>query len=194
MGRKTEETIAEGTSIAVAAARLTIKNQILVRTIIGEANYNAEDFLPGARTLINNLAAEAAEAADRLRKEGRSAWGKHTQSVGTHDYRGADVKNLRRRRKQSQGVADQLRMMVVDDDKVLAIIDEAREAAWADVSANLDRHLRQEVIRPESDPDYAMMRGARMQAVRLVDLQALSSQMKARNKALRGLDDDLAGV
>jgi hypothetical protein len=37
-------------------------------------------------------------------------------------------------------------------------------------------------MRPEQDPDYATMREARMQALRLVDLQALSSQQRAKRK------------
>jgi hypothetical protein len=37
-------------------------------------------------------------------------------------------------------------------------------------------------MRPDQDPDYDRMREARMQALRLVDLQALSSQQRAKAK------------
>ena len=60
--------------------------------------------------------------------------------------------------------------------------DPAREAAWADVRGNLDRRLHVEGMRPDQDPDYEVMREARMQALRLVDLQALSSEQRARRK------------
>ncbi|MGB3375967.1 MAG: asparagine synthase, partial [Microbacterium sp.] len=55
-------------------------------------------------------------------------------------------------------------------------------AAWADVRGNLDRRLRVEGMRPDQDPDYERMRDARMQALKLVDLQALSSEQRARRK------------
>jgi hypothetical protein len=62
------------------------------------------------------------------------------------------------------------------------LVEEARSAAWADVRGNLDRRLRVEGMRPDQDPDYERMRDARMQALRLVDLQALSSEQRARRK------------
>jgi hypothetical protein len=37
-------------------------------------------------------------------------------------------------------------------------------------------------MRPDHDPDYGRMREARMQALRLVDLQALSSEQRAKAK------------
>ena len=46
----------------------------------------------------------------------------------------------------------------------------------------LDRRLRVEGMRPDQDPDYDRMREARMQALKLVDLQALSSQQRTRKK------------
>lgn len=37
-------------------------------------------------------------------------------------------------------------------------------------------------MRPDQDPDYERMRDARMQALKLVDLQALASDRRARKK------------
>jgi hypothetical protein len=37
-------------------------------------------------------------------------------------------------------------------------------------------------MRPDQDPDYDRMREARMQALRLVDLQALSSAQRAKDR------------
>jgi hypothetical protein len=49
-------------------------------------------------------------------------------------------------------------------------------------------------MRPDQDPDYERMREARMQALRLVDLQALSSLQRAKakraNKQESESDDD----
>lgn len=183
MPGKLAEAIAEGVSIALAAGRLTLKNHILVDTIVDNDSFDVEHFRAVARRALEDLAVESESVADRLKQQGRRAWGKHTQSDGTHDYRDRDVRNLRKRRKQSAGVAAQLRTMMDDPTQLDALVEEAREAAWSDVESNLVRTLRAESMRPDNEPDYAMMREARMQALRLVDLQALESQVKARKKA-----------
>lgn len=182
---KQAEAIAEGVAIAVAAARLAMKNHILVDTIALDESFDPTHMADAARRILADLADEADAAADRLKQQGRKAWGRHSQSVGTHDYRDRDVRNLRRRRRQSEGVAVKLRKMMDDDAQLAEMIEDAREAAWSDVSANLDRTLRVEAMRPDADPDYDTMRDARMQALMLVDLQALEAQVKARKRAAK---------
>jgi len=179
---RTADAIAEGVAIATAAARLSVKNRILVGTIAQGGVFDADQYVDAARTALLAMAAEseqAAEAVTRLRKRAR---GRHSDPAGTHDYRDRDVRNLRRRAKQSAGVADRLKAMADDSEKLGALVEDAREAAWGDVRSNLDRRLVVEGMRPEQDPDYATMREARMQALRLVDLQALSSQQRAKRK------------
>jgi len=78
--------------------------------------------------------------------------------------------------------AEKLRAIADDSEQLGALVEGAREAAWADVRGNLDRRLHVEGMRPDQDPEYAVMREARMQALRLVDLQALSSEQRARRK------------
>ncbi|MEE2815638.1 MAG: hypothetical protein VYC96_08180, partial [Actinomycetota bacterium] len=69
-----------------------------------------------------------------------------------------------------------------DPEALRALVEEARAAAWTDVRSNLDRRLRVEGMRADQDPEYEQMREARMQALKLVDLQALSSEQRARRK------------
>jgi len=179
---RTADAIAEGVAIATAAARLTVKNHILVGTIAKGGVFDVDRYVEDARVALLAMAAEseqAAEAATRMRKRAR---GRYSDPAGTHDYRDRDVRNLRRRAKQSAGVADRIRAMADDSEKLGRLVEDAREAAWADVRGNLDRRLVVEGMRPEQDPDYAVMREARMQALRLVDLQALSSQQRAKRK------------
>src|SRR5690606_34335210 len=87
---------------------------------------------------------------------------------------------LRRRAKQSIGVANRLKAMAEDPEQLRKLVEDAREAAWGDVRSNLDRRLHVEGMRPDQDPDYATMREARMQALRLVDLQALVAGKRGR--------------
>ena len=177
MGR-TADAIAEGVAIATAAARLAVKNHILIGTIAEDGVFDMDKYIDDAREALRAMAEESEEAAATVTALRKRARGRHSDPVGTHDYRDRDVRNLRRRAKQSTGVAVRLREIMQDRERLAEIVEEARDAAWADVRHNLDRRLRVEGMRP----DYNRMREARMQALRLVDLQALSSEQRAKAK------------
>lgn len=181
MGR-TADAIAEGVAIATAAARLVVKNHILVGTIAEGGVFDTDEYIADAREALRAMAEESEQAEKMLTELRKRARGRHSDSSGTHDYRDRDVRNLKRRAKQSHGVATKLRETMENPEALRLIVEEAREGAWADVRHNLDRRLRVEGMRPDQDPDYERMREARMQALRLVDLQALSSQQRARRK------------
>lgn len=181
MGRNADA-IAEGVAIATAAARLMVKNHILVGTIAKGGVFDVAEYLDHARSALLAMAAESEQAAEMVTSMRRRARGRHSDPSGTHDYRDRDVRNLRRRAKQSTGVAERLKAMAGDSEKLRELVEGAREAAWADVRGNLDRRLLVEGMRPDQDPEYEVMREARMQALRLVDLQALSSEQRARRK------------
>jgi len=179
---RTADAIAEGVAIATSAARLAVKNHILVGTIAEGGAFDTEKYVADAREALRAMAEESEAAEKTLTELRKRARGRHSDPVGTHDYRDRDVRNLRRRAKQSHGVATKLREMMEDPEQLGVIVEEARQAAWADVRHNLDRRLTVEGMRPEQDPDYERMREARMQALRLVDLQALSSRQRAKAK------------
>ena len=127
------------------------------------------------------------------RTQRKRAWGKFTDSDGTHDYRDRDMRNLRKREKQYRGVAKELRVRAADPEAVRELVEQARDAAWGDVEANLQRRLRVEGMRADVDPDYDVMRGARMQALRLVDLPKLSAHRRklAEGEALQAEEQAL---
>jgi len=179
---RSADAIAEGVAIATAAARLSVKNHILVGTIAQGGVFDLDRYKSDAREALLAMAQESEDAAEHLTFLRKKARGRYSDPHGTHDYRDRDVRNLRRRAKQSLGVASNLRKMTEDDDALRELVEQAREAAWGDVRGNLDRRLRVEGMRPDQDPDYDRMREARMQALKLVDLQALSSQQRTRKK------------
>ena len=179
---KSADAIAEGVAIATSAARLTIKNHILVGTIAeGGAFHVAKDMNDPHEALLA-LAAESQEAAELATKLRKRAHGRYSDPHGTHDYRDRDVRNLKKRAKQSAAVADRLREMADDPESLRFLVEAARSAARGDVATNLQSRLTVEAMRPDQDPDYGTMREARMQALRLVDLQALASEQRARRK------------
>ncbi len=183
MGRTTDA-IDEGVAIATAAARLAVKNRILVDTIGAGGAFDAERYAAEARDALGDLATEAEAAADLLEQLRKRARGRYSDPVGTHDYRARDVGNLRRRQKQSAGLAERLREVCDDSEAVHRLVAEARQAAWEDVRSNVDRRLRVEGMRAEQDPHYASMREARMQALRDVDLAALVADARARQDSV----------
>jgi hypothetical protein len=192
---KTSDAVAEGVSIASAAARLTVRNHILVETIAHDESFDLDQLAPFARESLVALAEEQEEAAALAKKQRKRAWGKFTDSDGTHDYRDRDMRNLRKREQQYRRVAKELRVRADDPEAVRDLVEQARDAAWGDVEANLQRRLRVEGMRADVDPDYAMMRGARMQALRLVDLPKLSAHRRklAKGEALQAAELEAAG-
>lgn len=191
---KTAEAIAEGVSIASAAARLTIRNRILVDTIANDEPFDVAGFGPFARETLLSLAEEQEAAAELAKRQRKKAWGKFSDPDGTHDYRDRDTRNLRKRHRQYIGVAKELRRMADDPHVVRTLVEQSRDAAWGDVEANLQRRLRVEGMRPELDPDYERMRAARMQSIRLVDLPRLASHRRRAGEGTETTDADPAVV
>lgn len=191
MGR-TKEAIAEGLSIATAAARLAVRNRILVDTIARGGQFDGEVFADLARETLAALADEQDQAAERVTHQRKRAWGRFSDSSGTHDYRDRDTRNLRRRAKQSRGVAKELRAFADDPVRVAGLVADARIAAWGDVEANLSQRLDVEGMTADADPEYAQMRKARMDALRMVDLARLASQAKRRAKDRADADEATA--
>ena len=111
---RTADAIEEGLSIASAAARLAVRNHILVEAISNDVTYDVDMLARFAHDVLMNLATEQQEAAELVRNQRRAAWGKYTDSHGTHDYRDRDTRNLRRRQRQYEGVKrnhDQIRRL-----------------------------------------------------------------------------------
>ncbi|PZU44187.1 MAG: asparagine synthase [Microbacterium sp.] len=175
---RTRDVVAEGLYIASAATRLSLKNTILVHILAEGEDFDPARYVPEARDALEVLAAEAEADAARTAAERKRARMRHSESDGTHDYRSRDVRNLRRREKQSLHVAHELRARAADDVELQKLISDARDAAWSEVAKNIDRTLRIEASRPDLEPDYDRMRTARMQALRLVDLPKLRAHRR----------------
>jgi hypothetical protein len=186
MGR-TADAVEEGLAIASAAARLAVRNHILVEAIANDATYDPDQVAAFARETLTALADEQTDAAATVRRQRKVAFGKYSDPHGTHDYRDRDTRNLRRRERQYRGVAKELRERAENPEAVTALVEEARDAAWGDVESNLQRRLSVEAMRAENDPDYDNMREARMQALRLVDLPRLRAHRRRISEAARGV-------
>lgn len=176
---KLHDMVADGVYVAAAATRLSLKNRILIVILADGNDFDSARFTGDARETLLALADEADADAARTCKEGKLASRRYSESDGTHDYRSRDVRNLKRRRKQSERVAAVLRERAENPAELSQLVEAAREAAWAEVSRNIDRRLSIESERPDLEPDYDKLRAARMQALRLVDLPRLSAHRRA---------------
>lgn len=181
---KHDDIVAEGLYIASAATRLALKNRILVDILTGGEDYSEARFVPHARETLLALAAEAEADAERAERERKTAKGRHTDSDGTHDYRSRDVRNLRKRARQSRHIAKELRERAEDPLELAKLVEDARDAAWSEVAKNIDRTLSIEAARPDLEPDYERMRRARMQALRMVDIPKLRAHRRAVERAV----------
>lgn len=175
----------EGIHIAEAALRMSLKNRILVGSIADGNDFDPSAFIDEAREIMLGLAREAQDSAARMAEQRKSAWGLHTKSRGTHDYRDRDTGNLRRRGREYKRVAKELERRAGDEAELLRIIEQARESAWEDVAANIASTLQLVAQRPDLDADYEQMREARMEALKSVDLSALAGAQRKRAKAVR---------
>lgn len=164
---------------------MSLKNRILVGSIADGNDFDPSAFIDEARVIMLGLAREAQDSAVRMAEQRKSAWGLHTKSRGTHDYRDRDTGNLRRRGREYKRVAKELERRAGDEAELLRIIEQARESAWEDVAANIASTLQLVAQRPDLDADYEQMREARMEALKSVDLTALAGAQRKRAKAVR---------
>ncbi|WP_417564350.1 asparagine synthase [Microbacterium sp.] len=183
---KLADMVAEGVYVASAATRLALKNRILVETLAAGEDFDVERFVPVARATLLDLAVEAEQDAQRIESERRRASRRYSDSYGTHDYRSRDVRNLRKRQKQSAQVAHELRERAESPEELRTLVEGAREAAWAEVERNIDSTLRIEAARPDLEPDYAKLRESRMQSLRLVDLPRLAAHRRRNAQGAAG--------
>jgi len=192
-GMKLSDMVADGLYVASAATRLELKNRILVDVIARGEDFDVRRLMPEARETLLTLAAEAEQDALRIESARLRAKRRHSDSYGTHDYRSRDVRNLRKRQRQSEQVAAELRTRAEDDDELRTLIEDAREAAWAEVERNIDSTLRIEAARPDLEPDYGKLRDARMQSLRLIDLPRLAAHRRRNAEGAAGtLNDEQA--
>ena len=189
-GMKLADMVADGLYVASAATRLALKNRILVEVIARGEDFDIARLMPEARETLLVLAAEAEQDAQRLESARLRARRRHSDSYGTHDYRSRDVRNLRKRQRQSEQVAEALRARADDEGELRTLIEDAREAAWSEVERNIDSTLRIEAARPDLEPDYAKLRDARMQSLRLIDLPRLAAHRRRNAAGAAGTLDD----
>ncbi|MET0302862.1 MAG: hypothetical protein ABW040_02325 [Microbacteriaceae bacterium] len=152
----------EGMMLAVSAVRMPVKNRLILRALRDKTDYDQGESVEYARERMLHLAREKEADADRTRR---------MRGVGSGEE-DKDAGRSRRREKVSRLLAARLREASVDDELLTRIVDEAREAAWEEISKSWMTQFATRGVDTASD-EYRRNRDIRLQQLIRVDLAQL---------------------
>jgi hypothetical protein len=133
--------------IARSAVRMAVKNRIIVDAIREDRDYDPAAMATVAQRELDSLAAQSEATAP-------------TQS--TERY--ATV---------YRELAKALLSLSADCDSIEQLVEEAREAAWSEISTVLRSTLDARARDPREDPEYERLRAGRLRQLVSVDLAQL---------------------
>ena len=174
-----EEMLEEGLLMAESAARMALKNRLIVDALRADEPYSEERAAERARSVLYELVQEADEAAEHVAEEREVAAKREGRSQHQHDYHRDDLLNLRRREKVHAAIAKELWTRRSDDEYVAGLVERARDDAWHELGTAIEQELDRRWPRYDEEPDYADHRAERMADVSgdlLRDLARLEAQ------------------
>lgn len=164
-----EDMVSEGVMLAEFAARMALKNQIVIGALAESVTYHPDYYAEAARAVLNEVIRESEGSAQLAEQKRAVAAGRGGVGQHQHDYRSSDTENLRRREDVNLAVADRLAALRDDDDYVARLVERARDDAWADIgqaiTARLDRDWPTFAV-TEADADYWQGHEKRMRQLR----------------------------
>lgn len=144
-----EETIAEGALLAAAAIRMAVINQAVTRIFRDKESLELDWFQHAVQEQLRALAHEKVNDAKRLKSEIKSAAQSPGRAEHEHDYRWADVKPLKLRRKVLKGLASYLVQLSHDSDYVTKQAEQSQKRAYEEAQeAIATQALR--AVRPDA--------------------------------------------
>ncbi len=147
---KREDMVADGVLVALSAARQAIKNHVIVTALRDRADYDRDALRAASALELGLLAAENDADAARVAQQIDDARGRLGLARHPTDFRAADRRRLKKRRKVLVAVAGRLREIAADEEQVGALLDAARDLALAEVqAATAAAHARRRNVRPE---------------------------------------------
>lgn len=171
-------TVEESITIAQAAARLQMKNHILMDILGSGGEFSHKRYMQVAMGILNDLADESdGEVAylDQMIKRARSLGFK---STGMHDYRRGDISNLKHRKEHAETVAADLRRRANDEATLNRLVRVSQQAAWREVARNIEFNLDSEFAQVPEGVDEPGERADRISEVIRLDLPRLERDQK----------------
>jgi ABC-type Fe2+-enterobactin transport system substrate-binding protein len=176
----TERIVDEGMLIALSAVRMAVKNRIIVSALREHTDYADADYTAMARSELHEVARQNDEDSTRVQRLG-SYLSRITKSGKGREVENKrrDVIRLGRRQTLHDHVAERLRALAADDDRVAQIVHKARADALQEINDALAARLLAQRIDPRQ-PGYAAARTERMKAVASIDLAELAKESRSK--------------
>ena len=154
-----EQVAEEGALIAASAVRMAVKNHLIVRALQQKNPFDREALAEAAASEFVALAIQNEDSARRVWKGGN--W----------DDDPDDVTEYQRRRELFLALAAAMRAAAEDRDLIDRVIDEARDAALAEIGDALV--VQPAIVDLVPDADYERERKGRIRALKEIDLATL---------------------
>jgi hypothetical protein len=132
-----EELVEDGLLIATSAARMSVKNEVILRAVRDRADYRPEGAREVAREELRRLAVESRTDAKRIDDERAAAEDRPGKAAHQSDFRAGDIQHLARRSASLNALADQLIRLSADDEHLDELVDAARRQAWDEVGFSI---------------------------------------------------------
>lgn len=132
---KRADMVEDAVAVALGAARQAVKNHLIVRALRDGADFDRDTYLAATALEIGLLAAENDAGARGVAEHLARSKGRHGRALAPDDYRAADRRQLKKRRKVMLDVAERLREVAAEPETVGTLLDDARDLALAEISA-----------------------------------------------------------
>ncbi len=168
------ETSAEdGFAMARLGAIMAVKNKILVQAITQPDAFDPSIYIEPAKEAVTMLAVESLETAAIVSADLTRARKLRGEAMYRDDYRRGDVNNLTIRLGSLEAVAHKLKESLENEEWLRALITEAHELAWAELSREMERSLDRKEAIEFGDENYEQERKDRLRQFINLDLAQL---------------------
>ncbi|TFC68204.1 hypothetical protein [Cryobacterium sp. TMT2-4] len=172
-----ERIVDEGVLIGLSAARMAVKNHIIVGALREHRDFADADYTAAVRSELVRLATQNEEDAERVGRQ-RKVLSRQRSAFEITDDDRLHVRQLALRRSVHLKLAGALRAVAADDEQVADLLKRARTDASEEIGAALAARLVEQVV-DRREPDYAQRRAERVRVLVNTDLAALMSNRRA---------------
>ncbi|MFT4123668.1 MAG: hypothetical protein QM635_07550 [Microbacteriaceae bacterium] len=169
-----ERVVEDGVLIAFSSVRMTLRNRIIVDALRERADLDREALAALAGELVEQLAEQEWEAAERLRLR----YELRARELYLDDDEAEAMREDRRRDTVHRALSEALAARADDPVELAALVERSREEAWVEIAAFLQKRAEAQVegVVAVPDPGYAAEREDRIAVFLALDLAALADE------------------
>lgn len=184
-----EDIVEQGLLVADVAARMTVKNEIIMNALKRKMDYDKQQVIELVSEAVSELATERERDADHISRmleeiehTGYSAWREA-------EYGDGDNRTLRHRHEVYEQVAVELRRRASDPEYLEKTAKRSHAAAWEEIGDSLKERATHPYYAGGANPEYQKARDSRIQLLIERDLTELIQQRSAAASATPGDGD-----